>query len=224
MKQSVKVHSLFFKLKKTVPILFTIFRILTGIAYSQKNDTVSLDKLLEMPLSELADLKVVTASKTPRFASEITQKVDIVTEKQKDKIISGNRNIAELIQYLPGASIKVLSRNDANWGAYGGTGSKYCTYMIQGLPIDGFVDQMSLDVIAIKKIEVQRGPASVLYPNYLSQDFAGNQSPLGGTVNIILKGHTTEKPLNSVFFGYGFYKTYDGNAFIFINSSILPVS
>ena len=59
--------------------------------------------------------------------------------------------------------------------------------MLQGLPLDAFVDPMSLDLNAISRIEVQRGPASVLYPNYLSQDFAGNQVPLTGTVNLILK-------------------------------------
>ena len=60
-------------------------------------------------------------------------------------------------------------------------------HICSGLPIDAFIDPMSLDLSAVESIEVQRGAASVLYPNYLSQDFAGNQSPLAGTVNLILK-------------------------------------
>lgn len=102
-----------------------------------------------------------------------------------------------------------LSRNDANWGTYGGIGAKYSTYMLQGLPIDAFVDPMNLDLLAIDRIEVQRGPASVIYPNCLSQDFAGNQSPLAGTINLILK-EKIDKPLTSFSTAYGSYNTFNG--------------
>ena len=66
---------------------------------------------------------------------------------------------------------------------------------------------MALDLMAVERIEIQRGPASVLYPNYLSQDFAGNQSPLAGTVNLILKeniDHHETQFLTS----YGSYNTF----------------
>jgi outer membrane receptor protein involved in Fe transport len=78
--------------------------------------------------------------------------------------------------------------------------------MLQGLPIDAFVDPMSLDLNAIDHIEVQRGPASVIYPNYLSQDFAGSQSPLAGTVNLILKDKI-EQQLTSFQTSFGSYNT-----------------
>ncbi|MCP4612212.1 MAG: TonB-dependent receptor [Planctomycetes bacterium] len=117
-----------------------------------------------------------------------------------------------MIQYLPGASVKVLARNYPNWGAYGGIGPKYCTYMVQGLPVDALIDPMIIDALALQRIEVQRGPASVLYPNYLFQDFAGNQSPLAGTVNLILKDHFTE-PRTMVSLDYGSYKTFSGHAY-----------
>jgi iron complex outermembrane recepter protein len=169
-------------------------------------------ELLKLSLEELMDVEVVTASKTPRPASDITQKVDVVTDAQMERTVLGNRNLAELIQYLPAASVKVLSRNDANWGAYGGIGPKYSTFMVQGLPVDAFIDPQSLDAMAIQRIEIQRGPASVLYPNYLSQDFAGNQSPLAGTVNLILKEEVAG-PKTKVLLGGGSYKTYSGQAY-----------
>ncbi|MFC1586052.1 TonB-dependent receptor plug domain-containing protein [Fibrobacterota bacterium] len=172
----------------------------------------TMDELLEMPLEELADIEVVTASKVPRQPSDITQKVDVVTRQQIDQTVSGNRNIAELIQYLPGASVKVLSRNYPNWGAYGGIGPKYSTYMVQGLPVDAFMDPMTIEAMAVERIEIQRGPASVLYPNYLSQDFAGNQSPLAGTVNLIIKDQV-ERPKSMVSLGYGSYNTYTGQGY-----------
>ena len=53
--------------------------------------------------------------------------------------------MAEIFQYQPGTFASVLSRNDANWGSYGGLGPKYNGYLLDGLGIDSFVDTMSLD-------------------------------------------------------------------------------
>jgi iron complex outermembrane recepter protein len=65
---------------------------------------------------------------------------------------------------------------------------------------------------AIDHIEVQRGPASILYPNYMSQDFAGNQTPLAGTVNLILKSKINEQ--KTIFdLSYGSYNTVNGQIF-----------
>lgn len=200
------------ELRILLSTLFIIIFLFNNPGYSQEVDTVKFQQLLEMSLYDLLNIEIVVASKIPRLSSDITQKVDVVSEQHINKIISGNRNIAELIQYLPGASVKVLSRNDANWGAYGGIGPKYSTYMVHGLPVDAFIDPMSMDAMAIQHIEIQRGPASVLYPNYLSQDFAGNQSPLASTVNLILK-ELIAKPQTMVSLAYGSYNTFTGQAY-----------
>ncbi|HPS14156.1 MAG TPA: TonB-dependent receptor, partial [Prolixibacteraceae bacterium] len=89
---------------------------------------------------------------------------------------------------------------------------KYSTYMLQGLPIDGFVDPMSMESMAFQRIEVQRGPASVLYPNYLSQDFAGNQCPLAGTINLIPKENISA-PRSMFSLNYGSYQTINGQLY-----------
>jgi outer membrane receptor protein involved in Fe transport len=130
---------------------------------------------------------LITGSKQYRSAGNVTQRIDLIPIRQADWVVSGNNNLAEVLQQKPGVSVAALSRNDANWGTYAGIGPKYSTFMLNGLPLDAFVDPQALDLLAIERIEIQRGPASVLYPNYLSQDFAGNQSPLAGTVNLILK-------------------------------------
>lgn len=174
--------------------------LLPSFAQESINDTIAMDEV------------VVTGSKTPQSIGNVTQKIDIISNKEINTLVSGNRNISEALMYKPGASVTALSRNDANWGTYGGIGPKYSTYMLQGLPIDAFVDPMALDLNAVDRIEVQRGPASVLYPNYLSQDFAGNQSPLAGTVNLILKDRI-EKPFTNVSAAYGTYNTLNGNLF-----------
>jgi outer membrane receptor protein involved in Fe transport len=193
-------------------ILFVAFLLCSANSLNAQNKPkqTAIDPY-ELNLEQLGKI-VITASKAPQSISKVTQKVDVVTEKQIKQIVQGNRNIDELIQYIPGSSVKVLSRNDANWGAYGGIGPKYNTFMLQGLPIDGFVDPMSMEAMAIQRIEVQRGPASVLYPNYLSQDFAGNQSPLAGTVNLILK-ESTGKPQSLASLSFGSYNTFTGQAY-----------
>jgi iron complex outermembrane recepter protein len=199
------------KSKVTVSLLFLVIWIIfinKSIAQDISSPSVNV---YDLSLEQLGKI-VVTASKNLQSVSNITQKVDVVSEKEVEQIVQGKRNIAELIQYVPGASVKVLSRNDVNWGAYGGIGPKYSTYMLQGLPIDGFTDPMNIESMAIQRIEIQRGPASVLYPNYLSQDFAGNQCPLAGTVNLIFK-EKIETPQTKFSVNYGSYHTITGQAY-----------
>ncbi len=128
--------------------------LLFSFAYGQ-------DEKIIVPMSEV----VVTASKQIESKGNVTQKIDVVTDSALSSIVLTNNNLSEAVGMQPGNAIRPLSRNDANWGTYGGIGPKYSTYMLQGLPIDAFVDPMALDISAISRIEVQRGPASVLYPD-----------------------------------------------------------
>lgn len=189
---------------------FAIALFSTQINAQTNNLTDRIDRY-ELSLEQLGQIAVIS-SKTPKLISDVTQKVDVITETQIKRTLMNNRNLAEVIQYLPGASVKVLSRNDVNWGAYGGIGPKYNVYLLQGLPIDGFVDPMCLDINALQRVEVQRGPASVLYPNYLSQDFAGNQSSLAGTINLVLKENVT-RPVTAASVFYGSYNTITGQLY-----------
>ena len=186
---------------------FLLFSILILGAYSKVfAQTYQQDTL---PLTEV---KVVTSSKIPLSIGNVTQKIDVISNEELKNMVLGNRNISDALRHLPGMSVSTLSRNDANWGTYGGIGPKYSTYMLNGLPVDAFIDGQSLDISYLDRIEVQRGPASVLYPNYLSQDFAGNQSPLGGTVNLILKNNI-KKPITTASLALGSYNTLHTNIY-----------
>ena len=182
--------------------IFCISIMVHSTLYSQEliGDTIPIDEV------------VVTGSKQYRSAGNVTQKIDVISSKTIESSIMGNNNIAEILSQEPGSSVAVLSRNDANWGTYSGIGPKYSTYMLNGLPLDAFMDPMSLDLRAIERIEIQRGPASVLYPNYLSQDFAGNQSPLAGTVNLILKENINNRE-SVLQTKYGSYNTLNTQAY-----------
>lgn len=155
---------------------------------------------------------VITGSKTSRLPGNITQKIDMISNSEAQMIVLGQNNIAEVIAQKPGVSVSALSRNDANWGTYAGIGPKYSTFMLNGLPLDAFVDPMNLELMAFERIEIQRGPASVLYPNYLSQDFAGNQSPLAGTINLIGR-QRVDRQLSTASMAYGSYNTLNGQLY-----------
>lgn len=149
---------------------------------------------------------VVTETKMPQSQDEVTHKIDVITYEEIQNMTYTNRNIAEIFKYLPGNFVNPLSRNDANWGSYGGLGPKYNSYLLDGLPIDSFVDTMSLDMIYLDHAEVHRGPASVLYPNYMTMDFAGNQSALAGISNLITKDRIIS-PISIISLGYGTWNT-----------------
>lgn len=200
-------------MKKFLTFLLFVTTVSTFSLVSAQETTknITADEIFNLSLEDLMNI-VVTPSKLPQLEGNVTQKVDFIDTKEIETNISGNRNVCEAIAKLPGTSVSVLSRNDANWGTYGGIGPKYSTYMLQGVPIDAFIDPMSLDLNAIDHIEVQRGPASVIYPNYLSQDFAGSQSPLAGTVNLILKDKIVQQK-TSFQTSLGSYNTLNGQIF-----------
>jgi hypothetical protein len=52
----------------------------------------------------------------------------------------------------------------------------------------------------------------VLYSNYLSMDFVGNQTPLAGTTNFVLKDRI-DTPLTRFSAGAGAWATFGGSAY-----------
>jgi iron complex outermembrane recepter protein len=175
-------------------ICLLVFYPIMGIASETDTGAIKLEEI------------IITASKISQLENNVTQKIDVIDRKDIEETITGNHNMAELLTDQPGVFVSVLSRNDANWGSVSGLSQKYNTYMLDGLPIDAFTETQSLSTRSFEQIEHQSGPASVLYPNYLSMDFSGNQSPLAGTTNFILK-EKVEKELSEIGAYYGTYKT-----------------
>ena len=159
----------------------------------------------ELKTYELEEV-VVTGSKLPTTPGNVTQKIEVITPAEMEARVLGTGNLAEVLSYSPGNFANALSRNDANWGSSGGLAHTFKGYMLDGLPIDGFVDLQSLDTWAFERVEDQRGSASVLYPTYLGNDFGGNQSPLVGTANFILK-ERVRQPRTMASMYYGSYNT-----------------
>ncbi len=155
----------------------------------------------------------VTSSKTPQSQEAVTQQVRVIDERAIAELpVLPNRNLSELLTYQPGIFVSALSRNDANWGSSGGLGPKYNSFLLDGLPVDSFIDSMSIDPLALQRVEIQRGPAAVMYSNYLGMDFAGNQTPLAGITNYILR-ERVEAPLTRLQASYGSWNTLVAQAY-----------
>lgn len=152
---------------------------------------------------------VVTETKVSQPLEKVTQQIDVLYADDMNRQTTYNRNIAELLRYTPGLFVDVLSRNDANWGSFGGLGPKYNVYLLDGLPIDSFADSMSLDPWAFDRVELHKGPASVMYSNYLTMDFAGNEAPLAGITNFIMKD-TIDAQATRILLGGGSWGTVNG--------------
>lgn len=168
------------------------------------------DELEQLPLAgfveatsleQLGDL-VVTDTKFAQPADSVTQRIVVLKSEDIERIPTPNSNLAELARHTSGQFVNVLSRNDANWGSYAGLGPKYNSYLLDGLPIDSFADAMSLGSSAVERVEIHKGPASVLYSNYLTMDFVGNEAPLAGTTNFVLKNRI-DTPLTRFSAGAG---------------------
>ncbi len=132
---------------------------------------------------------IVTGSKIEQQPSEITQSVRVVEQSAWEQHTTLPFNLSLVLQNEPGQFVNPLSRNDANWGSTGGLGPSYSSYLVDGLPVDAFVEGMSLDPWALTRVEQQRGPASVMYGNFYGMDFAGNQSPLAGITQFVTKDY-----------------------------------
>lgn len=183
-------------------------------AASQRAETLHalpLDRFIDATsLETLVDF-VVTDTKIAQATDSVTQKIVVLREADIERQPRANHNLADLLRYTSGQFVNVLSRNDANWGAYAGLGPKYNTYLLDGLPIDSFADAIVLDSDAFERIEVHKGPASVLYSNYLTMDFAGNETALAGTTNFVLRNRV-ETPATRASLGTGSWSTMAGRA------------
>jgi len=184
----------------------------TSDAVAAEPDRAQEEKTEATP-TEFRGEVTVTSSKTPQSQEAVTQQLRVLDERAiTDLPMLPNRNLSELLTYQPGIFVSALSRNDANWGSNGGLGPKYNSFLLDGLPIDSFIDSMSIDPLALQRVEIQSGPAAVMYSNYLGMDFAGNQTPLAGITNFILR-ERVEAPLTRLQASYGSWDTLVAQAY-----------
>src|SRR6266566_5205014 len=123
------------------------------VVFAQAKDTTQLGTV------------VVSASKVPRPASTLTQAVTVLLGE--DLRARGVTRVADALREVPGTSL-------VQSGSYGavtslflrGGESRYTKVLIDGVPVNapgGFFDFSHLTTDNVDRIEIVRGPASVLY-------------------------------------------------------------
>lgn len=138
--------------------------------------------------------RTVTGSKTDTPILEIPQAISVVPSDQiRDQ---GAETISEALRYTPGV---VVQRD--------GAGARVDVVNVRGFEALNYLDGLALpqladdfarpaiDPFALERIEILKGPASVLY---------GRNSP-GGIVNMISK-RPTDTPQNEVFVEFGSFE------------------
>jgi vitamin B12 transporter len=141
------------QIRVTIP--FVLFLMLPAAAFAQE---VARDTARTAAV-------VVTATRSPLAAARVPASVSVVTGDQLRR--QGVTTVADALRQVPGLSV-------TETGSYGGATSlfvrggesKFTKVLVDGVPVNdagGAFDFSSLTTDNVERIEVVRGPASVLY-------------------------------------------------------------
>ncbi|NIM14255.1 MAG: TonB-dependent receptor [Candidatus Aminicenantes bacterium] len=140
---------------------------------SKKKEDSQTDKLFKMSLEELMKVKVTTASRTPERIGEIPASVVLIT--REDIEIFGYRTLAEILENIPGLyAIDDYGEYGANFGVRGFWSGVVNDNMIilvnhvhqiNDIFSNYPLNNIAVPIEAIDRIEVIRGPMSVVYGN-----------------------------------------------------------
>lgn len=195
-------------LKMLLVFIHLIFFLLSSFIFAE----VEKD-LLDMTLEELMNVKITTAARTPEKIGDIPASVVLITRKEIETY--GYRTLAEILENIPGLYyIDDYGQEGKNFGVRGfwsGVANDNMIILVNG---DSQVDdsqsnyhlsKINVPVEAIERIEVIRGPMSVIYGN----------GAFYGVINIFTNDFSKEKsyqvntdnPMNSLTFLIGTKKT-----------------
>lgn len=152
------------------------------------------------PVDGYVATRTATATKTDTPILEVPQTINVVTADQI--ATQGARNITQALRYTPGLGVngftdrnniadEITSRGFAPTPLYFDGGYLPYAGSLGGAP--------QIDPYTLERVEVLKGPASVLY---------GQNQP-GGIINMVSKRPTTE-PRSQVKFGLGSYHRVNG--------------
>ena len=151
-------------------------------AFAEEQEPNENARLFEMPLEDLMNVQVVTASRKTQSLSMAASNITVITEKEiKD---SGAQTLADLLGQLPG--IYVPTQGNGLKSIYiRGIGERYndkTLLLVDGYPTRdvyyySYSPDATIPIGNIKRVEVIRGPGSSLY----------GAGAYAGIINIITK-------------------------------------
>ena len=150
-------------MKHRNPILSCLFLLATsaGGAQSGTSSPVSQPRQPSPPDVEV----VVTATRTPRELRQLGQSVTIITAEQI--AAQGTTNLLQVLETVPGFNVVRSGPPGALTSLFvRGGESDFNLVLVDGVPVNqagGAVDFADVGVTNLERIEIVRGPSSVLY-------------------------------------------------------------
>ncbi|MCE0826514.1 ferrichrome porin FhuA [Buttiauxella sp. A2-C2_NF] len=144
------------------------------------------------PSPTIAAKRTATATKTDTPIEKTPQSISIVTREEMDT--HQPASVKEALGYTPGITVSTRGASDTYDAVkIRGFGSVNQNNYLDGLKLQGdFYNEVIIDPYMLERVELMRGPTSVLY---------GKSSP-GGIITMVSKRPTTE-PLKEVQFKMG---------------------
>ena len=154
-------------------------------AFSQ-NDTIKTEELLDMSFEDLLNMEVTTASKSAEKQSDAPGIITVLTQDELERF--GGTTLKDVLERVPGLISSTVSYSNRTTmvvrGDYIKQNSSHILVLINGRPVrevqEGGVSSEifnSFPVGIIERIEVIKGPGSVLY----------GSDAFSGVINIITK-------------------------------------
>jgi len=204
-----------------IPKKLFLFFILGFMVFS-KAEELSVDDLLQMSIEELTQLEIYSGSKHKESIKEIPASVYILMREDIKRY--GYRTLSDAIQSIPGM-YNIYSYNGApgNFGLRGfwnpNQQNSSFHILINGVRQYSFdrrsslMEQISIPIEAIDRIEVIRGPNAVIYGNGASF----------GVINIVANEVTDTKKDSLIAYSYGSLNTHRAAVRVAIKENDLKV-
>jgi outer membrane cobalamin receptor len=183
-------------------LLFIIYP-LSGIAQENEN----LKKLINMSFEDLMKVKITTAGKRAEEIKEIPASIVIITRDDIEKY--GYKNLKEILSSIPGMYLiedySIANENYGIRGFWSGVTNNNMIILVNGInqvydySSSNYINKISAQVQAIDRIEIIRGPMSVIYGSGANY----------GVINIITNEINNTDKLNIISGSIGSGKTYD---------------
>lgn len=171
----------------------------TAAETAKKEDTITVSAAAPQesawgPAPTIAAKRTATATKTDTPIEKTPQSISVVTSEEMD--IRQPASVKEALGYTPGVNVSTRGASNTydfliirGFSAEGQSQNNY----LDGLKMQGnFYNDAVIDPYFLERVELLRGPTSVLY---------GKSNP-GGLVNMVSKRPTTE-PLHEIQFQVG---------------------
>lgn len=164
-------------IKKTSIILFVF--IVLGLLSPSLTLYVSAEDNGNSPKGDSAAVPTFT-DEVVVYGEAVADTATVSHITWKDIKAKGIKNIAQALEAIPGAHVRVGGKGEA-YIRLRGFRQREIAVLIDGVPVyspyDGNMDLSSLPIDAVERIEVVKGPASMLY----------GSNAMGGVVNIITR-------------------------------------